>query len=55
MDKGHVVGWVQIYSVPEWWLHQGKKRGWWIDAAFMLSAKPVGAMLWSGVDSVGQV
>lgn len=25
MQKGHMVWWVQIYSVPEWWAHQGKK------------------------------
>ena len=30
MVKGHVV-WVQIYSVPEWWKHQGKKSGRWND------------------------
>ncbi len=30
--EGHVVWWVQIYPVPEWWAHQGKKRGGWSNA-----------------------
>ncbi len=38
MEEGHVVWWVQIYPVPEWWAHQGKKRGRWSDAPIMLSA-----------------
>ena len=38
MEEGHVVWWVQIYPVPEWWAHQGKKRGGWSDAPIMSSA-----------------
>ncbi len=38
MEEGHVVWWVQIYPVPEWWAHQGKKRDGWIDAPIMPSA-----------------
>ena len=38
MKEGHVVLWVQIYPVPEWRAHQGKKRGSWIDAPIMPSA-----------------
>ena len=38
MEEGHVVWWVQIYPVPEWWAHQGKKRGRWSDAPIMPSA-----------------
>ena len=37
--KGHVVWWVQIYPVPEWWAHQGQKRGWWSDAPIMPNAQ----------------
>ena len=37
MEEGHVVWWVQIYPVPEWWGHQGKKRGRWSDAPIMPS------------------
>ena len=38
MEEGHVVWWVQIYPVPEWWANQGKKRGRWSDAPTMPSA-----------------
>ncbi len=38
MEEGHVVWWVQIYPVPEWWVHQGKKRGGWSDAPIIPSA-----------------
>ena len=38
MEEGHVVWWVHIYSVPEWWVHQGKKRSGWSDASIMPSA-----------------
>ena len=37
MEEGHVVWWVQIDPVPEWWVHQGKKRGRWSDAPIMPS------------------
>ena len=37
MEEGHGVWWVQIYPVPEWWAHQGKKRGGWSDAPIMPS------------------
>ena len=36
--KGHVFWWVQIDPVPDWWEHQGKKRGRWSDAPIMPSA-----------------
>jgi len=38
MDESHVVWWVEIYSVPERWAHQGKKRGRWSDAPIMPGA-----------------
>ena len=38
MEEGHVVWWVHIYPVPEWWAHQAKKRGGWSDAPIMRSA-----------------
>ena len=37
MVDGPVVWWVQIYPVPEWWVHPGKKRGRWSDAPIMPS------------------
>ena len=38
MEKGHVVRWVQIHSVLDWWAHQSKKRGRWSDALINPSA-----------------
>ena len=50
MEEGHVVWWVQIYSVPECWEHQGKKRGGWSDSPSCLvpTVRACGrsAMIW---------
>ena len=38
LEEGHLVWWVQIYPVPEWWVYQRRKRGRWSDTPIMPSA-----------------
>lgn len=42
----HVVWCVQMYLVPEWWTHQGKKTGGWSDA---YRTSLWGQCYWSGL------
>lgn len=36
--EDHVLWWVQIYPIPAWWAHQGRKRGAWTDSSIIPSA-----------------
>lgn len=56
--EGHLVWWVQVYLVPEWWRHESKKTSGWRDASIMytislvpaIQANLISWVRWSGDD-----
>lgn len=42
--EGHLIWWVQVYLVPEWWRHESKKTSGWRDASIMYTISLVPAI-----------